>query len=90
MQPRIISNALQTNSGETHSLNDVMDQLLCLVDLLLRIGHDQTMKIFLLVAGVSGIRTTFSFLDGSFSTDSNLGSGFSFHFLQGVSTRSDE
>ena len=76
--------------GSTYSLNDVVNQFLGFVDLLLGVGHDQAMQIFLLVAGVSGIRTSFSFLDGTFSTDGDLGSGFSFHFLQGVSTRTDK
>ena len=74
----------------TYSLNDVMDQLFSLVDLFLGVGHDQAMQIFLLVAGVSGIRTSFSFLDGTLSTDGDFGSGFCFHFLQGISTRTDE
>ncbi len=66
---------------KTYSLNDVMNQLLGLIDLLLSIGHNQAMKIFLLVAGMSGVRTTFSFLHGTLSTDGDLGSGFCFHFL---------
>lgn len=78
------------HSRGAYSLNDVVNQLLGLVDLLLGIGHDQTVKIFLLVAGVSGVRTTFSFLDGTFSSDGNFGTGLSFHFLQGISTRTDK
>jgi hypothetical protein len=70
--------------------NNIVDQLLGFVDLLLGICHDQTMKILLLVASVSGIRTAFSFLNGSLSTDSDFGLRFSFHFLERVSTRSDK
>lgn len=58
---------------ETYSLNDIVDQLFCLVDLLLGICHDQTMEIFFLVAGVSCVRSALSFLDGSFPTNGNLG-----------------
>jgi hypothetical protein len=81
---------LEVLSGRTYSFNDVVNQLLRLVDLLLGVGHDQTVKIFLLIAGVSGVRSTFSFLDGALSADGNLGSGFCFHFLQGISTRTDK
>ena len=59
--------------GETYSLNDIVNQLFRVVDLLLGIRHDQAMEIFFLVAGVSCVRTTLSFLDGSLSTNGNLG-----------------
>ena len=75
---------------ETYGFIDVVNQLLGLINLLLRIGHDQTVKIFLLVTGVSSVRTTFSFLDRSLSTDGNFSSGFCFHLLQGISTRTDK
>jgi hypothetical protein len=70
--------------------NNIVDQLLGLVDLLLRICHDQTVKIFFLVASVSSIGSTFSFLDGTFASNGNLGSGFLFHGLESVATRSDK
>lgn len=74
----------------TYGFNDIVDQLLGLVDLLLGIRHDQAMEIFLLVASVSGIRSTFSFLDGAFASDGNLCSRLFFHCFESVSTRSDE
>ena len=67
-----------------------MDQLLSLVDLLLGVGHDETVEIFLLVAGVGRIGTAFAFLDGAFAADSNLGSGLGLHLLQGVATGSNK
>jgi len=70
------------------SLDNVVNQLLGLVHLLFSLCHDQTVEILLLVASVSGIRSAFSFLDGAFSTNGNLGARFGLHFLQGVSTRS--
>ena len=75
---------------KTYGFNDVVDQLLGLVYFLLRICHDQTVKIFFLIASVSGIRSPLSFLDGTFASNSNLGSRFLFHGLKSVSTRSDE
>jgi hypothetical protein len=63
-----------------------VDELLGLVDLLLGIGHDQAVKILLLVAGVSGVRASFTLLDGALATDRNLGAGLGFHLLERVST----
>ena len=67
-----------------------MDELLGLVDLLLRIGHDEAVEVLLLVAGVGGVTASFSFLDGSLSTNGNLGAGVLFHLLECVATRADE
>jgi hypothetical protein len=39
----------------TYRLDDVVNQLLGLVHLVLGVGHDQTVKVFFLVAGVSGV-----------------------------------
>jgi hypothetical protein len=74
----------------TYGLNDVVNELLGLVDLLLSVGHDQAMQVFLLVAGVSGVRTAFTLLDGAFATDRNLCAGFGFHLLERVSTRANK
>ena len=59
--------------GFTHRLDDIVDQLFSLVNLLLGICHDKAVKIFLLVAGVSCVRATLSFLDGALATNGNLG-----------------
>jgi len=40
-----------------------MDFLLGFVDFLFSVGHDKTMQVFFLVAGVSGVRAALSFLD---------------------------
>lgn len=90
MQPKYVRFCKMIGEGSTDSLNDVMDELLCLINFLFGVGHDQTMEILFLVAGVSCIGTAFSFLDGSFSSNSDLGLGFCFHFLQGVTTGTDK
>lgn len=76
--------------GKTYGFNNVVDQLLGFIDLLLGVCHDQAMKIFLLVASVSGVGTTLSFFNGSLSTDGDFGLRFSFHLFERVSTRSDK
>ena len=74
----------------THRLDDVMNQLLRLVDLLFRIGHDQAMQIFVLVAGVSGVRLSFTLFHRALASDCNLGLGLGLHLLQCVATRADK
>lgn len=64
---------MSTRVNTTYSLNNIVNELLRLVNLLFGVGHDETVKIFLLVASVSGIRSTLAFLDGALSTDGNLG-----------------
>ena len=59
-------------ASEANRFDDVVNQLLRFIDLFLGIGHDQTVEIFFLVAGVSCVRSTLSFFDGSFATDGNL------------------
>jgi hypothetical protein len=71
-------------------LDDVVNQFLRFVDFLFRVGHDQAMKVFFLVAGVSCVRSTLAFLDRTFATNGDFGARFCFHFLQGIATRSDE
>lgn len=67
-----------------------MNQLLGLVDLFFSVCHDETVEILLLVAGVGSIGAALSFLDGALSSDGNLGLRFSFHFLERVTTRTNE
>lgn len=74
----------------TDRFNNIVNQLLGLDDLVLCIGHDQTVEILLLVAGVSSVRAALAFLDGALATNSNLGTGVSLHFLQCVTTGSDK
>ena len=76
--------------GVTYGLNDVVDELLGLVDLLLRIRHDQAVQILLLVAGVSCIRASLTLLDGALATNRNLCAGLRLHLLEGVSTGSNK
>lgn len=66
-----------------------MDQLLGLIDLVLRVRHDETVKIFILVAGMSSVRLSFTLLDGAFAANSDLGTGFILHLLQRIATRSN-
>ena len=74
----------------TYRLDDVMNELLCFVDLVLCVGHDQAVQVFLLIARVGSIRTTLALLDGAFSTNRNLGARFSLHLLQSIATGSNE
>lgn len=75
---------------KTYRLNDIVNELLGLVDLVLCVGHDQTVQVFLLVAGMGSIRATLALLDGAFSTNRNLGARFCLHFLQSVATGPNE
>lgn len=70
--------------------NNIVHKLLGLVNLLFGICHDQTMEVFFLVTSVSGVRSAFSFFDGAFASNGNLGTRFGLHLLQGISTRTYE
>jgi hypothetical protein len=74
----------------TYSLNDIVNKLLGFVHLLLGVSHDKAVKIFLLVASVSGIRSALALLDRALASNGDLGSRLSLHLLEGVSTRSYE
>jgi hypothetical protein len=63
-----------------------VNQLFGLVDFLLGVAHNQTMKVFILVASVSSIGLSFTLLDGTFATNSDLGARIFLHRLQSVST----
>ena len=76
--------------GKTYRLNDVVNQLLGFVDLFFGVCHDQTVQVFLLIAGMGGIGAAFSLFYGSFSTDGDFGAGFGLHLLEGVTTGSNE
>ena len=65
----------------TYGFNDIVDQLLGLVDLILGVGHDKTVEVLFLVAGVSGVGTTLAFLDGALAADGNLGARLCLHLL---------
>lgn len=67
-----------------------MDQLLRLVDLVFGVGHDEAMQVFLLVAGVSSVRSTLTLLDGAFAANRNLGARLGFHLLERVATRTNQ
>ena len=66
-----------------------MNELLGLIDLVFGIGHDQTVQVFILVAGVSSVGFAFTLLDGAFAADGDLGAGFLLHGLEGVATWSN-
>ena len=67
-----------------------MDQLLRLVDLLLGVGHDETMQILFLVASMGSVRTALALLDGALAANGDFGARIGFHFLERVATRLDE
>jgi hypothetical protein len=75
---------------KNYRLNDIVDQLLGLVDLVFGVGHDQTVQVFFLVAGVGGVGSALSFLDGTLSSDGNLCARLCFHLFQGVATRTNK
>lgn len=74
----------------TYSFNDIVNQLLGLVDFVLGIGHDQAVEILFLVARVGSVGPALTFLDGTFASNSNLGTRFRLHLLECVATRADE
>lgn len=92
MQPRSVSEVLDAGDQifRTYSLNDIVNQFLGLIDLFFGIGHDETMQVLFLVAGVGGIGSAFAFLDGTLATNGNLGSRVAFHLLQSVTSRPDK
>ena len=77
-------------SRDTNRFDDVVNQLLRLVDLFLSVRHDQTVQVFLLVAGMGCVRSAFAFLDGTLATDSNFCSGLGFHLFECISTGANE
>ena len=76
--------------GLAYRLDDLVDELLGFNDLLLGVGHDQAVKILVLVASVSGIRFALAFLDRALSANRNLGLRLGFHCFQSVTTGTDE
>ena len=76
--------------NRTYCLDDVVDQLLGLVDLVLSIRHDETVQVFLLVAGMCCVRSAFTLLHGTFAANSDLGARFRLHLFERVSTRANE
>jgi hypothetical protein len=76
--------------SKTYRLYDVVNQRLGFVHLLLRVGHNQAVKIFFLVARVGSIRAAFALLDGALAANGNLGARLCLHLLEGIATRSDK
>lgn len=69
----LLASNKENTYGQPYRLDDVVDELLGLVDLLLSVGHDETVQVLLLVAGVRSVRATFTLFDGSFAANGNLG-----------------
>lgn len=82
--------SVQVGTDVTYRFDDIVNQLLRLVDLLLRVRHDQTMEILLLVAGVSCVRTSFALFHRAFATDSDLRTGLGLHLLQSIASRANK
>ncbi len=76
--------------GGAYRLDHVMDQLLRLVNLLLCVGHNETVQVLFLVAGMGSVGAALALLDGALATNGNLGAGFRLHLLEGVATGADE
>jgi len=64
-----------------YRFDNIVNQFLGFIDFVLGVCHDKTMEIFFLIAGVSGVRTTFALLDRAFATNGNLGTRFSLHLF---------
>jgi hypothetical protein len=89
--PQLVSLEFVLAFGNRGScFNNIVHKLLGFVNLLFRICHDQTMEVLFLVTSVSRVRSTFSFFDGAFASNGNLGARFGLHLLQGISTRTYE
>lgn len=82
--------AAQVRAGGTHCFDDVVNQLLRLVDLFLSVCHNETVQILFLIAGMGSVGASLALLDGTLATDGDLGTRITLHFLESVSTRSDE
>ena len=90
MQPENGQTLLDRSKMTTYRLDDVVNQLFRLIDLLFRICHNKTMQVFFLIASVSSVRSTFPFLNRALATNGDFGTGFGFHLLESIATRSDE
>lgn len=71
-------------------MGHIVNEFLCLVDLLFGVCHDQTMQVFVLVAGVGCIRFAFALFDRAFASNGDLGLGLGLHLLECVTARADE
>lgn len=74
----------------TYSLDNLVYEPLCFVDLLFRVCHDQAMEVLVLVAGVSSVRFALALLDRALATDCDLGARLCLHLFERVTTRTDE
>ena len=67
-----------------------MDELLGFCNLFLGIGHDQEVKVLVLVACMRSVRLDITLLDRALSTNGDLGLRLGFHVFQSVTTGTDE
>lgn len=74
----------------TYRLNDLVDELLGFGNLFLGIGHNQAVKVLVLVAGMSSVRLALTLLDRALSANGDLGLRLCFHIFQSVTTGTDE
>ena len=87
---QLVDVLMNKGTSVTYRLNDIVDKLLGFVHFLFGIGHDQTVQVLVLVAGVSGIRFAFTLLDRAFAANGNLGLRLGLHLLERVTTRTNE
>lgn len=90
MQPKCMVSFRKAEECRTYSFNNIVDQLLCFVDLVLAVCHDKTMQVLLLVACVRGVGTTFTLFHGPFSTNCDFGARVLLHGFERVTTRTDQ
>ena len=67
-----------------------MDEFLGFCNLFLGIGHDQAVKVLVLVAGMGSVRLALTLLDRALSTNCDLCLRLGFHVFQSVTTGTDE
>jgi hypothetical protein len=84
------ANYVKPKVRAAYRLNDLVNELFGLRNLFLGVGHDQAVKILVLVAGMGSIGLALTFLDGTLSSNGDLGLGLGFHIFQSVTTGTDE
>lgn len=73
----------------TYRLNDLVDHFNASCYLIFRVSNDEAVKILLRIFSIL-IGSSFPFLDTAFTTNANFGATLAFHFLETVTTRSNE
>lgn len=79
----------RTSHIATHSLNNPVDRFHTSSNFILRVSHNKAVQVFFSIISIL-VRLIFTLLYASFSSNANLGSTVSLHFLQTVTTWADQ